>query len=149
MERRQFLRGALCSGAAIALTKSKSWAGTIDARIEIVPEESRGVISPTLYGQFTEHIGGVIYDGVWVGPESKVPNRYGIRSALIDALKKIEVPVIRWPGGCFADSYDWMDGVGPAASRPARTNFWEVDPDAARLHERGSQVFESNSFGTN
>jgi alpha-N-arabinofuranosidase len=149
LERRQFLTRALYSSAAIALKKSNAWARTIDARIDILPEEPQGVVSPTLYGQFTEHIGGVIYDGVWVGEESKIPNKYGIRSALIDALKKIEVPVIRWPGGCFADSYDWMDGIGPSASRPVRTNFWEVDPDAARLHEHGSQVFDPNSFGTN
>ena len=149
LKRRQFLKNAAMSSATLALSSKFSWARTVDARIEILPDEPRGTISPNLYGQFTEHIGGVIYDGVWVGENSKIPNRYGIRSALVDALKKIRVPVIRWPGGCFADSYDWMDGVGPAASRPARTNFWEVDRDAARLHERGDQVFESNRFGTN
>ncbi|MGC1452127.1 MAG: alpha-L-arabinofuranosidase C-terminal domain-containing protein [Candidatus Sulfotelmatobacter sp.] len=147
--RRQFLKCAAASSLTFAYSTPVSWARTTDARIEIMPEDSNGIISSNLFGQFTEHIGGVIYDGVWVGEESKIPNRYGIRAALIDALKKIEVPIIRWPGGCFADSYDWMDGIGPAASRPKRTNFWEVDPDAARLHERGNQVFESNRFGTN
>jgi alpha-N-arabinofuranosidase len=63
-------------------------------------------------------------------------------------MKQIRVPVIRWPGGCFADSYDWKDGIGPAAKRPTRTNFWETDHDAERLHERGVQIFEPNSFGT-
>ncbi len=149
IKRRQFLKNAAMSSVTLALSSNVSWARTTDARIEIMPDEPQGIISPNLYGQFTEHIGGVIYDGVWVGENSKIPNQYGIRSALIDALKKIQVPVIRWPGGCFADSYDWMDGVGPAASRPERTNFWEVDRDAARLHERGDQVFESNRFGTN
>jgi alpha-N-arabinofuranosidase len=64
-------------------------------------------------------------------------------------MKEIQVPIVRWPGGCFADSYDWKDGVGPVSERPVRTNFWEVDPDAARLHEKGPQVFEPNTFGTN
>ena len=149
IKRRQFLKNAAMSSVTLALSSNLSWARATDARIEILPDETLGTISPNLYGQFTEHIGGVIYDGVWVGENSKIPNQDGIRSALIDALKKIQVPVIRWPGGCFADSYDWIDGVGPAASRPERTNFWEVDRDAARLHERGNQIFESNRFGTN
>lgn len=84
-----------------------------------------GEISPNIYSQFTEHIGGVIYDGVWVGEKSKIPNRFGIRSELIDRMKQIHVPIIRWPGGCFADSYDWKDGIGPASKRLRRTNFWE------------------------
>jgi len=149
MERRQFLKSAVASSAALAVSNRFSWADATDARIEILPDEPQGVISPNLYGQFTEHIGGVIYDGVWVGEDSKIQNQFGIRTALIEALKKIKTPVVRWPGGCFADSYDWMDGIGPAASRPERTNFWEVDPDAARLHEQGKQVFETNRFGTN
>src|ERR1700744_6073770 len=149
IKRRDFLQGAAMSVAAVAVPGHSVWAREVDAHVEILPDETLGTISPNLYGQFTEHIGGVIYDGVWVGEGSKIPNQYGIRTALIDALKKIAAPVIRWPGGCFADSYDWAGGVGPAANRPQRTNFWEVDPDAARLHERGDQVFESNHFGTN
>jgi alpha-N-arabinofuranosidase len=90
-----------------------------------------------------------LYDGIWVGKNSKVPNSDGIRSALLDHLKQVNVPVIRWPGGCFADSYDWRDGIGPIADRPRRTNFWETDPDASRLHEHGPQIFETNQFGTN
>jgi hypothetical protein len=64
-------------------------------------------------------------------------------------MKQIHVPIIRWPGGCFADSYDWKDGIGEASKRPRRTNFWEVDPDAIRLHDKGPQLFETNQFGTN
>jgi alpha-L-arabinofuranosidase len=149
MERRQFLKSSAISGACFVLSRAKAMAASADAHVEIFLEEPQAVISPNLYGQFTEHIGGVIYDGVWVGENSKVPNQFGIRSQLIEMLKKIRVPVIRWPGGCFADSYDWMDGVGPAAQRPTRTNFWEVDRDAARLHEQGKQIFETNQFGTN
>lgn len=149
MRRREFLKDCAFAGAALTFSRRKSFAQSVDAHVEIFADEPQGTISPNLYGQFAEHIGGVIYDGVWVGTDSKIPNRYGIRAELIDRLKKIHVPVIRWPGGCFADSYDWMDGVGPAAQRPTRTNFWEVDRDAARLHERGKQIFEPNSFGTN
>ena len=149
MERREFLKGSAVTGSALALSGRRTWAKYAEAQVEIFREETQGTISPNLYGQFAEHIGGVIYDGIWVGEDSKIPNRYGIRSSLIDMLKLIRVPVIRWPGGCFADSYDWMDGIGPTANRPKRTNFWEIDPDAARLHEQGKQIFEPNEFGTN
>ncbi len=149
MQRRDFLRGSVMAGTAFAFSHRRLWAQSSDAHVEILVNEPVGVISPNIYGHFTEHIGGVIYDGVWVGPDSRIPNKYGIRSALLDRLKEIGTPIIRWPGGCFADSYDWKDGIGPAANRPKRTNFWEVDPDAARMHHKGPQVFEPNSFGTN
>jgi alpha-L-arabinofuranosidase len=149
MKRRQFLKNSAMTGAVLALSHKRGWATSANSRVEIFLDEPKGVIAPTVYGQFTEHIGGVIYDGVWVGKESKIPNQFGIRAELIDRMKEIHVPIVRWPGGCFADSYDWKDGIGPAAERPTRTNFWEVTPDAARLHEKGPQIFESNQFGTN
>ena len=149
MERRQFLKNSTLAGTVLSLSGLKTWAASAEARIEIFRDEPQSVVSPNLFGQFAEHIGGVVYDGIWVGEGSKIPNRFGIRSKLIDMLSEIKVPVIRWPGGCFADTYDWMDGVGPAAERPTRTNFWEVDRDAERLHEQGKQVFEPNQFGTN
>ena len=86
--------------------------------------ETLGTISPNIYGHFAENLSGVIYDGIWVGENSKVPNVNGIRKELIDEMRKIKPPVVRFPGGCFADSYDWRDGVGPADKRPRRTNFW-------------------------
>ena len=135
--------------AATFLRGAPLRAQNADSSIEVFADEPIGVISRNVYGHFTEHIGGVIYDGVWVGKDSKIPNVNGIRKALIDRLKQIKAPVVRWPGGCFADSYDWKDGVGPAAQRPVRTNFWEVDPDAGRLHEKGVQLFDNNAFGTN
>ncbi len=116
MERRQFLKNSAVAGAALAFSRAQVWAKDADARIEILLEEPLGEISPNIYGQFTEHIGGVIYDGVWVGEKSKIPNQYGIRSQLVDMMKQIHVPVIRWPGGCFADSYDWKDGIGEVRS---------------------------------
>ena len=137
------------AGTLLAFSGQRVWAKSTDAHVEVFVDEPGGLINPNIYGQFTEHIGGVIYDGVWVGEHSKIPNEYGIRTELVERLKQIHVPVIRWPGGCFADSYDWKDGIGPAARRPIRTNFWETDRDAERLHEKGPQIFEPNQFGTN
>src|ERR1700691_6316815 len=102
IKRRQFLKNAAMSSVTFALPSKVSWARTTDARIEIMPDEPQGIISPNLYGQFTEHIGGVIYDGVWVGESSKIPNQYGIRAELVDRMKEIQVPMVRGPGGCFA-----------------------------------------------
>ena len=149
MKRRQFLKSSAVAGTVLAFSSANVWAKDADARIEVLLDEPLGQISPNIYGQFTEHIGGVIYDGVWVGEKSKIANQYGIRSQLVDMMKQIHVPIIRWPGGCFADSYDWKDGIGEASKRPRRTNFWEVDHDAIRLHDKGPQLFETNEFGTN
>ena len=121
MERRQFLKSGAIAGVVLALSNERSWATLADSRIEIFLDEPRGEISPNLYGQFTEHIGGVIYDGVWVGEQSKIRNEFGIRAELVDRMKEIQVPIVRWPGGCFADSYDWKDGIGPISERPVRT----------------------------
>jgi alpha-L-arabinofuranosidase len=149
LERRQFLQRSALAGAVLAFSGNRVFPASSDAFVEILPGESMGEISPLIYGHFTEHIGGVIYDGVWVGENSKIPNRGGIRSEIVDMMKKIHVPMIRWPGGCFADSYNWRDGIGPRSQRPRRTNFWEVDSDAKRLKETGKQIFETNEFGTN
>src|SRR3984885_7277657 len=89
-----------------------------------------------IYGQFAEHLGRGIYEGIWVGEGSKIPNIHGYRKDVVEALRKIHVPVVRWPGGCFGDLYDWRDGHGPRAKRPVRVN----------IHWGG--VTEDNSFGT-
>ncbi len=117
-----------------------------DSRIEVLPGEPLGTISPNIYGHFAENLGGVIYDGIWVGENSKVPNVNGIRKELVDEMRKIKAPVVRYPGGCFADSYDWRDGIGPAEKRPRRTNFWEQVESATRP---ASHKYDPNQFGTN
>lgn len=95
-----------------------------------------GLINENIYGQFSEHLGSCIYGGIWVGENSKIPNTRGIRNDVIEALRKLKVPVLRWPGGCFADEYHWMDGIGPRESRPKMVNTnW-------------GGVVEDNSFGT-
>jgi alpha-L-arabinofuranosidase len=135
------------AGSALLFSRSRALAATTGSHIDVLIDEPIATIAPEIYGHFTEHLGGVIYDGVWVGEKSTVPNVNGIRRALVEKLKAIQAPVIRWPGGCFADSYDWKDGIGPHDKRPRRTNFWEVDPQARALHN-SPQQFEPNTFGT-
>jgi len=141
MDRREFL----LSGWALMSARTSS---ATSARIDILPDEVIGTIAPDIYGHFTEHLGGCIYDGIWVGENSKIPNVGGIRKGLIDHLKRLKPPVIRWPGGCFADSYNWRDGVGPRNTRPRRTNFW-ADTDYLSKAPNGPQKYEPNQFGTN
>ncbi|MDC7677308.1 alpha-N-arabinofuranosidase [Asticcacaulis machinosus] len=81
-------------------------------------------ISRYVYGQFSEHLGLGVYDGIWVGENSSIPNTRGIRNDVVAALKAIKMPVVRWPGGCFADEYIWRDGIGERAKRPVRKNNW-------------------------
>ena len=80
------------------------------------------VINRNIYGQFSEHLGTCIYGGLWVGPESDIPNTDGYRNDVLNALRELHVPVMRWPGGCFADEYHWMDGIGPKENRPRMVN---------------------------
>ena len=143
MERRDFLRMAVAAGAlAVAPRTSRAATG----RIDVLVNEPIGPIGPNLYGHFTEHLGGVIYDGVWVGEGSKIPNTNGIRQALIDAMRKLPKGAIRWPGGCFADSYDWRDGTGPRDQRPRRTNFWAGGTGGDPL--KNNSKYDPNHFGT-
>ena len=106
MKRRQFLKNSAMTGAILVFSGKSSWASSADSRIEVFLDEPKGEISPNILGQFTEHIGGVIYDGVWVGANSKIRNINGIRAELVEKMKQIQVPIVRWPGGCFTDSYD-------------------------------------------
>jgi alpha-N-arabinofuranosidase len=94
------------------------------------------MVSKHIYGHFSEHLGRCIYDGFWVGENSTIPNKGRIRLDIVAALKKIKVPNLRWPGGCFADEYHWRDGIGPRNQRPKMVNTnW-------------GGVTEDNSFGT-
>ncbi|HQV32929.1 MAG TPA: alpha-N-arabinofuranosidase [Calditrichia bacterium] len=93
-------------------------------------------ISRHIYGHFAEHLGRCIYEGIWVGEDSPIPNTRGIRNDVVAALKALQIPNLRWPGGCFADTYHWMDGIGPREERPTIIN----------VHWGG--VTENNHFGT-
>jgi alpha-L-arabinofuranosidase len=105
------------------------------ASVALLPEPGP-TIHPNLFGHFVEHLGGCIYGGIWVGEDSPIPNVRGIRSDVATALKELGVPVLRWPGGCFADEYHWQDGIGPREARPRMIN----------THWGG--VTETNHFGT-
>jgi alpha-N-arabinofuranosidase len=95
------------------------------------------VINRNIYGQFAEHLGRLIYEGIWVGEDSPIPNTRGLRNDVLTALKELRVPVLRWPGGCFADEYHWRDGIGPRDKRPRRPNasWGGVDTNAFGTHE--------------
>ncbi len=105
-------------------------------RLTIYADENGPTINRHIYGHFAEHLGRCIYDGIWVGEDSAIPNTRGIRDDIVAALRAIDIPNLRWPGGCFADDYHWRDGIGPRAARPGRVNtHW-------------GNVVETNHFGT-
>lgn len=120
---------AMCAAAAGAeerVTLNVDWNAAKDS--VIIPAE--------IYGQFAEHLGTCIYGGIWVGEDSPIPNTNGYRNDVLQAFRDLQIPVIRWPGGCFADEYHWRDGIGPRNERPVMVNSnW------------GGTV-EDNSFGT-
>lgn len=116
--------------SSITLTAQKS------ATIKVNVEEGKQIIPKEIYGQFAEHLGSCIYGGLWVGENSSIPNTNGYRNDVLNALKELKIPVLRWPGGCFADEYHWMDGIGPKENRPKMVNTnW-------------GGTIEDNSFGT-
>ena len=106
------------------------------AKYLINPQQKISKISKDIYGTFSEHLGRCIYEGVYVGENSPIPNKNGMRSDVVNALKEMGLPVLRWPGGCFADEYHWQDGIGPKELRKKMIN----------THWGG--VVEDNSFGT-
>jgi alpha-N-arabinofuranosidase len=149
MERRNFLKTAAAStAAALVFGKRGALAQQAGSHIEIMVDEPIANIAPEIYGHFTEHLGSVIYDGIFVGEDSKIPNQHGLRTAVIEKMRAIKAPVVRWPGGCFADSYDWRDGIGPKNKRPKRTNFWTDAFPPSEQKLKIPQVYETNQFGT-
>jgi len=104
--------------------------------VELSPDENTPIISKHIYGHFAEHLGRCIYEGFYVGENSTIPNSEGVRIDIINALKELRIPNLRWPGGCFADTYHWMDGIGAQENRPTIVNTW------------WGGVTEDNSFGT-
>jgi alpha-N-arabinofuranosidase len=151
IHRRDFLHQGTLGATAFFLASKIGWAAaagsrTADSRIEVLFDEPLGTISPNIYGHFVENLSGVLYDGIWVGEKSPVPNVDGLRKSVIEHMRKIKATVIRFPGGCFADSYDWRDGIGPAEKRPRRTNFWAMgESEKAPASHR----YDPNAVGTN
>ena len=123
---------AMCFGWLMPLAAAE----TLEARIVVQADKPGPRIDPNIYGQFVEHLGRGVYEGIWVDENSSIPNVRGIRSDVVAALRKIRVPLVRWPGGCFAEVYHWRHGVGPRDRRPRSVNTaWGDEP-------------ESNAFGT-
>jgi alpha-N-arabinofuranosidase len=118
----------------IALTAPAIAADKVAVSVDVTKAGPK--IDRNIFGQFAEHLGHGIYEGVWVGPDSSIPNTRGIRNDVVAALKAIKVPNVRWPGGCFADEYHWRNGIGPADKR-----FVTLNPN-------WGGVIEPNSFGT-
>ncbi len=121
-------------GAAMLLAGAAQAQQTVSVTVDQARPGAE--IDRHIFGQFAEHLGTGIYGGIWVGEKSPIPNIHGYRKDVVEALKAIHVPVVRWPGGCFADLYNWRDGIGPRARRPTRIN----------VHWGG--VTDDNSFGT-
>ena len=122
---------ALCFATALFARAAEP-----SASLTLRADQPGVVINRNIYGQFAEHLGTCIYGGIWVGEDSTIPNTRGMRNDVIAALKRLQVPVLRWPGGCFADEYHWKDGIGPREKRPSMIN----------THWGG--VVENNHFGT-
>ncbi|MCF6409089.1 alpha-N-arabinofuranosidase [Pseudalkalibacillus salsuginis] len=108
----------------------------MENKIVVNSDVIQGTINRNIYGHFAEHLGRCIYEGIWVGEDSAIPNTLGIRTDVLNALRKLDIPVLRWPGGCFADEYHWKDGIGPREKRKRMVN----------THWGG--VIENNHFGT-
>lgn len=126
---KKFISMTVAAAMSLAMTAQ-------DVQITLHPKDAKTEIPKEIYGQFSEHLGRCIYGGIWVGKDSEIPNIEGYRKDVFEAMKDLEIPVMRWPGGCFADEYHWMDGIGPQENRPRMVNTnW------------GGTV-EDNSFGT-
>src|SRR5204862_1731104 len=112
----------LVTGFGSKAARAADVASASSNKLIIHADKAKDTISRNLYGQFSEHLGHCIYEGIWVGEDSSIPNTRGIRNDVVAALKQLRVPVLRWPGGCFADEYHWRDGIGPRDLRPTMVN---------------------------
>ena len=129
-----------------------------DVKVVVSADQPGPVIHRNIYGQFAEHLGTGIYEGMWVGPESKIPNVRGWRKDVVAALKDLHVPLVRWPGGCFADEYHWREGIGPRNKRPVKVNtHWGgvQENNAVGTHEffdlveqLGAEAYVNGNLGT-
>ena len=134
--RRQLIQTTAAASLAALLPRSVFSAPAANKKAVVHADQEIGVVRPELHSNFAEHLGSCSYGGIWVGKNSPVPNIDGYRRAAVEYLKELGVPVLRWPGGCFADDYHWRDGIGPASKRPKRVN------------QHWGNYLEDNSFGT-
>ncbi|HCS65089.1 MAG TPA: alpha-N-arabinofuranosidase [Cellvibrio sp.] len=141
-----------------ALGLSLSFTVMADTQVSVDTTKPGPVINKNIYSQFAEHLGRGIYEGIWVGPKSKTPNTKGWRNDVVGALKDLQVPLVRWPGGCFADEYHWREGIGPRDKRPVKVNTtWGgvLEDNAVGTHEffdlvemLGAEAYINGNLGT-
>lgn len=150
------IRSVLSVG--IGCTLALSAIAQTNVTVKLHADRPGATINKNIYGQFAEHLGRGIYEGIWVGHDSSIPNTRGFRDDVIAALKELQVPLIRWPGGCFADEYNWRNGIGSHGERPVTVNAsWGnvTDSNAFGTHEffelaeiLGSEVYINGNLGT-
>ena len=128
------MRSLLASLTLLAVAVTVPVAAAQKVQMSVDVSKAGAKIDRNLFGQFAEHLGHGVYEGIWVGPDSKIPNTRGIRNDVVAALKALKVPDVRWPGGCFADEYHWRKGIGPQRTVTLNPNW--------------GGVIESNTFGT-
>jgi alpha-N-arabinofuranosidase len=133
-EKRRISVSIICLLSFACLFGNMAYA--VENKLVVQADQGKQKINRFIYGHFAEHLGRCIYDGIWVGEDSPIPNTRGIRNDVVKALKHIKAPIMRWPGGCFADTYHWKDGIGPRDKRPTTIN------------QPWGGVKESNHFGT-
>jgi alpha-L-arabinofuranosidase len=136
LTRRQLIRAGAAASFASLLPRPMFSNTTANKKAVVHADNEIGTVRPEFHSHFAEHLGSCAYGGIWVGKKSPIENINGFRKSTVDYLKELGVPVLRWPGGCFADDYHWREGIGPAEKRPRRVNVnW-------------GKYVEDNSFGT-
>ncbi|MBZ5582125.1 MAG: alpha-N-arabinofuranosidase [Acidobacteriia bacterium] len=136
--RRQFVRNAAAASFTALLPEGVFSQSPAAQTVVVRTNAEIGTVRPELHSHFAEHLGSCVYGGLWVGKDSPIPNVNGYRKAAVDALRELGIPVLRWPGGCFADNYHWRDGIGPLNKRPKRVNAnWAnaLEDQTFGLHE--------------
>ncbi len=136
ISRRKFVGDAAAVSLCSLVPRLAGAASGATRKMTVLADEEIGTVRPEFHGHFAEHLGSCVYGGLWVGKSSPIPNINGYRRQAVEYLKELGIPVLRWPGGCYADDYHWRDGIGPAESRPKRVN----------IHWGG--YVEDGSFGT-
>src|ERR1700746_3302551 len=124
ISRRRFVgdAAAVSLGSLVPRLAGAATGGT--RRITVLADQEIGTVRPEFHGHFAEHLGSCVYGGLWVGRNSPIPNIQGYRQQSLEYLKELGIPVLRWPGGCYADDYHWRDGIGPGGGRPQRVHIY-------------------------
>src|SRR5678816_3892405 len=136
MSRASLITFTLLASLIVGIAPNAPVVQTDKIKLSIDASKPGPKIDRNIFGQFAEHLGHGVYEGIWVGPDSKIPNTRGIRNDVVSALKELKVPNVRWPGGCFADEYHWRKGIGPKREVTLNPNWGGViEPNTFGTHE--------------